>query len=182
MLVGLTGSFGAGKGAVVDYLVKEKGFKHYSARSLIREEVEKQNILVNRDSLIDMGNQLRKEHGPAYIAAELSRRAAKSNKNAVIESLRAKAEAEYVKENNGVVIGIDADPEVRYQRAVKRGSETDSVSYEKWQEQQRVETNPNDPTKQDIYGALNESDYIIMNNGSLEELHSEIEKALSILE
>ena len=49
MIIGLTGSFGAGKGVVVDYL-KTKGFKHYAARDFITEEINRRNLPVNRDS------------------------------------------------------------------------------------------------------------------------------------
>lgn len=178
MIIGLTGSFGAGKGAVVDYLVKEKGFKHFSARFLIREVIEDEGSVVNRDSLIEMGNRLRKEHGPDYIARTLFKRAEEMGGNAVIESLRATAEVYSIKESGGVVIGVDADPNLRYERAVSRGSETDDVTFEKWKEQQKIETNPDDPTKQDVYKALAESDYIVMNDGTLEELHTKIDRVL----
>jgi dephospho-CoA kinase len=33
MIIGITGTDGAGKGAVVDYLVAQKGFTHYSGRA-----------------------------------------------------------------------------------------------------------------------------------------------------
>ena len=182
MIIGLTGSFGAGKGAVVDYLVNEKGFKHYSARSLILEEVEKQGLSVNRDTLIAVGNKLRKKNGPDYIARTLFNKAKKIRVNAVVESLRATAEVLYIKKNGGIVIGVDAHPKLRYERMVKRGTETDDVSYEKWNKQQEKETNPNDPTKQDIFGALKESNYILMNNGTKEELFQKIEEVLKKLE
>ena len=40
MIIGITGTDGAGKGSVVDYLVKEKGFVHYSGRGVIVEAIE----------------------------------------------------------------------------------------------------------------------------------------------
>jgi len=178
MIIGLTGSFGAGKGAVVDYLVKEKGFKHFSARTFITEEISKQNIPVSRESLIDFGNRLRLEHGPAYIIETLFSQANKNGGNVVVESLRATEEAKYIKEQGSFVIGVDADPEIRYERMTARGTETDNVTYKEWKKQQAMETNPNEPTKQDIFGALKESDYIIMNNGTLDDLHKEVDRVL----
>ena len=155
MIIGLTGSFGAGKGVVVDYL-KTKGFKHYAARDFITEEINRRNLPVNRDSMIEVANELRSEHGPAYIVEELFKRAASSGRDAVIESLRAVAEVHKMKELGAVVIGVDADPEVRYRRIVSRGSETDHVSFEEWLAQEKKESNPDDPTTQDIFGALRE--------------------------
>ena len=41
IIIGITGTLGAGKGTIVDYLVQEKGFKHYSVRNYLIKEIEK---------------------------------------------------------------------------------------------------------------------------------------------
>jgi dephospho-CoA kinase len=181
MIIGLTGSFGAGKGEAVRYLVDQKGYTHYSARDFIRKEVEARGMLVDRESLIVVANDLRAKHGPAHIIECLYTKAREKGTDAVIESLRATAEAARVKELGGFVLGIDADPVLRFERAVKRGSETDHVTFEEWLDQERRETNPDDPTKQDIFGAIKISDAIVMNNGSIEDLHQNIENVLTRL-
>jgi dephospho-CoA kinase len=175
MIIGLTGSFGAGKGYVADYLVDKKGFAHFSARTFIIRELNRQGIPVDRDSMIDEGNRLREKNGPTYIFEQLVQMAKDHGGNAVVESVRAVAEARYIKEQGGYVLGIDADPLVRYERIVKRGTETDHVTFEEWHAQELRESNPDDPTKQDIFGALRESDHIIMNTTSLEQLEAEVD-------
>ncbi len=175
MIIGLTGSFGAGKGCVADYLVNQKNFAHYSARSFIIEELTSRGLPVNRDTMIDEGNRLREAHGPTYIFEQLVRKAKENRGNAVVESVRAVAEAKYIKQQGGVVLGVDADPQVRYERIVNRGSETDHVTFEEWHAQEVRESNPDDPTKQDIFGALRESNCIIMNTTTLEELYHNID-------
>lgn len=181
MILGLTGSFGAGKGAVVEYLVSQKGFTHYSASGFITEEVIRRDLPVNRDSMILVGNALRAEHGPSYILDSLYERAEKNGGHSVIESLRALAEVRRIKELGGIVLGIDAEPRLRYERAFLRKSQKDNVSFEKWQEQEQQESNPSDPTKQNLPGALKEADYVILNNGSHKELHENIEKVFQTL-
>ncbi len=178
MVIGLTGSFGAGKGAVVNYLVKEKKFLHYSARDLIKEEIEKRELLLNRDSMIIVGNSIREGYGPSYIIETLFNRAKTAGGNVVIESLRAVAEVRYIQESGGIVLAIDSDPVVRYERAVARSSETDDVSFEKWQEQEKLESNTEDETKQNIFGAIALSDYVLDNDGTLEELYARIDEVL----
>lgn len=178
MILGLTGSFGAGKGTVVEYLVEQKGFTHYSASGFITEEIVRRGMPVNRDSMIVVSNDMRATNGPSYIIDSLYERAQEKGGDAIIESLRAVAEVRRIKELGGTVIGVDADPHVRYERAFKRGSEKDDVSFEKWLEQEKQESNPDDPTKQNIFGALKESDYILANDGSLEELHAQIDEIL----
>lgn len=178
MLIGITGSFGAGKGSVARYLVEKKGFAHFSARAFITEEIKKRGLPVDRDSMTLVANDLRKNGGPTFIFEELVKQAKALGSDAVVESVRAVAEAKYIKLHGGVVIGVDAEPKIRYERIIKRGAETDHVSYEKWRQQEMNESNPEDPTKQDIYGALRESDYIIMNTKTLGELEEEIEHFL----
>lgn len=175
MIIGLTGSFGAGKGTVVDYLIEKKGFNHYSASGFITEEIVRRGMPINRDSMIVVSNDLRATHGPAYIIDSLYARAQEKGGDSIIESLRAVAEVRRIKELGGKVIGVDANPEIRYERAVGRGSEKDNVTFEEWLEQQRKESNPDDPTKQDIFGALAESDYVVTNDGTLAELYAQVD-------
>jgi dephospho-CoA kinase len=179
MIIGLTGSFGAGKGWVADYLVTQKNFAHFSARTFIIAEITKRKMPINRDSMIEVANDLRKKNGPTYIFEQLVAMAKEHGGNCVVESIRAVAEAEYFKELGGIVLGIDADPEVRYQRILKRGSETDTVTFEEWRQQEIRESNPDDPTKQDIFGALAESNEVIKNNGDEDELRHNIDIFLS---
>ena len=57
--IGITGTLGAGKGTIVDYLVKSRGFEHYSVRAFITEEIKRRGLPVNRDSMTQVGNDLR---------------------------------------------------------------------------------------------------------------------------
>ena len=178
MIIGITGSFGAGKGAVVDYLVREKGFADFSARSFITKEIKHRDLPVNRDTMTDVGNDIRLKHGATHIIESLYHEAKERGGDAVVESLRAVAEVRLIKKLGGIVLGITARPEVRYARAVARGSETDKVSYEEWLQQEVRESNPDDPTKQDIFGALREASVTIENNGSLQELYEQVDALL----
>lgn len=178
MIIGITGSFGAGKGCAADYLVREKGFTHFSARAFITEAVKARGLPVDRDTMTTVANELREKHGPTHIFKQLVEQAKAHGGDAVIESIRAVAEARYIKEQGGFVLGIDADPRVRYERAVKRGSETDHVSFDEWRAQEINESNPDDPTKQDIFGALKESDEVIMNVKSIAALQEKIDDFL----
>ena len=71
IIIGITGTLGAGKGIIVDYLVKEKGFTHYSVRAYITEEIQRRGMEVNRDTLTQVGNDLRAAHSPSYITDQL---------------------------------------------------------------------------------------------------------------
>ena len=175
MIIGLTGSFGAGKGWVADYLVSSRGFAHFSARTFIIAEITKRGMPIDRDSMIVVANDLRKSHGPTYIFEQLVGMAKEHGGDCVVESIRAVAEAKYLKEQGGVVLGIDADPMIRFERIQRRGNETDNVTFDEWRDQEIRESNPDDPTKQDIFGALKESDEIINNDGDEEALRQAVD-------
>jgi dephospho-CoA kinase len=177
MIIGLTGSYGAGKGSVADYLVHQKGFTHFSARQFIQAEALRRGLDIERgrEVTIPIGNELRERYGPAYIIEQLMQQARANGGDVVIESLRAVGEVTYIQTNGGFVLGVDADPQVRYERIVQRASETDHVTFEEWKAQELAEMNPDDPTKQDIFGALKQSDYIIMNTHTLTELEAAVD-------
>ena len=67
MLIGITGTNGSGKGTVVDYLVMQKGFSHYSARMFLIEEIARRGLKQNRSSMREVANALRQEHEPQYL-------------------------------------------------------------------------------------------------------------------
>ena len=165
---------------MVEYL-QSIGFTHFSASGFITEEILRRKMPVNRDSMIVVANDLRKDNGPSHIIDSLYKRAQETGENVVIESLRAVAEVRRIKELGGVVLGVDASPELRYQRAFARQSEKDNVSFEKWSEQERIESNNPDPHKQNIFAALKESDHTIMNDGTIEELYGKVEEWLQTI-
>lgn len=179
IIIGITGTLGAGKGAVVDYLVKEKGFAHFSARAFIQEEILRRGLPVNRDTMTVVANDMRATHSPSYVAQELYKRAQALDKNAVIESLRTLGEVEFLRNKGGFyLIAVDVDPKERYQRITLRDSETDWVSYKKFLNDEEKEMESQDPRKQNIRGCIGRADYIIENNGSFSELAKKVEKAL----
>ncbi len=184
MILGVTGTNGAGKGAVVEYL-EEKGFAHYSVRALLIEEVEKRGLALDRAALGSVGTELRQARGPAFFVDTFLARAQEAGaEDVVIESIRALAEAEGVRTHGGFIIGVDAPLPLRYERIVGRGSETDKVTLEQFREQEDREYTPKDPadpTQMNVLGVLAAADYTIMNDGTLEELHANIDRMVKEL-
>lgn len=178
MIIGITGTNGAGKGTVVDYLVKQKGFAHYSAREFILEEVQRRGMSPTRDSTNPVANELRQKFGPAYVIEQLLVRAKESGGNAVIESVRVIGEAEFLKSHGALVWAVDADKQKRYERAVLRGSSTDKVSFEKFCEQEDREMAQTAAHDMNIKGVMVMADKVFYNNGKQEELFVQVEEAL----
>jgi len=176
MIIGITGTLGAGKGTVVEYL-KTKGFKHYSGREFFIEEVARRSLTVNRDTITEIANDLRAKNGPDYVIKTLFSRAAQAGGDVVIESIRALAEGEFVK-SHGQLWAVDADIKLRYERIVLRASETDKISFEKFKADEEREWENTDPSKQNLKAVIAMADAVITNNGTQEELFAQVEAAL----
>lgn len=175
-IIGITGTSGAGKGALVVRLVEQFGFVHYSVSGFIIEEIIRCGLSVDRDNMIMVGNDLRACFGPAHIVEALYEKAHEDGGDSVIESLRALAEVRRVRELGGFIIGIDAHPRLRYERILDRRSVKDAISFDTFLAQERSEMNPGDPSKKDLRGALREADVIIRNDGTLKELHERLDE------
>jgi dephospho-CoA kinase len=177
MIIGVTGTNGAGKGTVVDYLV-QKGFKHYSARAFIVEEIKRRGLPVDRTSMREVANDLRKTHKPTVIAEALYAQAIASGGNAVIESIREIASAEFLKKNGGILIAIDANRNIRYERIVARSSETDKVDFYTWVKEEEREWGNTSAWDMDVVGVMKLADVTLHNDGTLDELHAQIDDVL----
>ncbi len=178
IIIGITGTLGAGKGTVVDYL-KTKGFKHYSVRNFLMEEIKKRNLPINRDSMVIVANDLREKKYPGYIVECLYQKAKENYDNAIIESIRNLGEIETLKnKGNFYLFAVDADPKIRYSRIVGRKSETDKISFEKFLEDEKKEINNTEAHTQNLSACIKKADFLLDNNTTLDDLHIQIEKIL----
>jgi dephospho-CoA kinase len=177
MIIGITGTLGAGKGTVVEYL-KQKGFKHYSMSGFIAEEIVRRGLPVNRDTMTEVGNDLRKTHGPGYLTTQLLERARQTGGDAIIESIRSIGEAEYLKNHDAVLWAVDADIHKRYERISKRKSEKDSVSFEKFVADEERESHNEESWNMNLVKCRDMADVVLHNDATPEELFVQVEAAL----
>ena len=178
MIIGVTGTFAAGKGEIVNILV-EKGFKHYSVRGFLEEELRGRGLSLDRDNMINLANELRERFGPSYLAEKLYELAQRDGEDVVIESLRNPGEITALRaKGKFYLMAVDADPQARYNRLPNRGSSTDSVSFEKFMEQETREMESNDPNKQNLKKCIEMAEIRLDNNGSMDELRVKVESVL----
>ena len=182
-IIGITGTLGAGKGTIVYYLKEHYGYRHYSVRGYLIEEAQRRGMELNRDTFVVVANDLRATHCPSYITDQLYLQAAEAGENAIIESVRTPGEVESLRQHEHFLLfGVDADPKIRYERIVGRGSETDHVSFETFLENEEREMTSDDPNHQNLGRCMQMADYVFMNNEGFEELYAQVEEVISQLE
>jgi len=177
MIIGLTGKNGSGKTVVCEYL-KSRSFVYRSLSDEIRKEIQKSGREIDREILIETGNRLRKEFGPAVLAerilADLD-----DDQNYVIDSIRNTSEVGVLrKRSDFTLLGLEADPEIRFQRSRQRGRENAAHTFELFLEEESPELDSTDPNRQQLNATLNMADQMVSNNGTLEELHRRLDQLL----
>mgnify|MGYP001612569236 CR=1 FL=1 len=182
MIIGLTGKNASGKGEAANYL-KSKGFVYYSLSDVIREEATKRGIEHSRDNLINLGNQLRKKYGANYLAKPINikiKQQLKNNKNQnfVIDSIRSPFEAKELMKNKGfALVGIKAPIELRFKRLLDRNRLGDAKTLEEFEKQEQRE-NLKNKTNQQLDATFGMAKKVIVNKGTLKELHNKIDDLL----
>ncbi len=175
LIIGITGTLGAGKGTIVEFLVKEREFAHFPVRGFIRREIEKRGMPVNRDSMVVVANDLRAKHSPSYIVDCLFEEARLTGKNCVIESIRTPGEIESLRvKGNFYLFAVDADPHTRYMRIAERKSETDQIDFETFLANEEREMSSKDPNHQNLRKCIEMADYVFNNDQSVADLETSV--------
>lgn len=178
MLIGLTGSYGAGKDEVAHYL-KTKGFVHYSLSDLIREELIQKKKEITRENLIKKGNELREKFGPGILALKIMERIKQiknksARKNFVVSSIRNIEEINVLKKRDGfILVFVDAPLELRFQRTRLRNRENDPKTLKEFKQKEKIEQSSK-RTAQQLHLCKKLAKVVIVNGGSLGILHHKI--------
>ena len=180
MIIGITGTIGAGKGTIVDYLIEKFSFHHYSVRQFLIEEAERRGLPLNRDVYVAIANELREKNSPSYITDQLHELAIEKGGNAVIESIRTPGEIESLrKKGDFFLLAVDAEPHLRYERIIVRNSETDQISFETFVANEKREMTASDPNKQNLSECIKQADYVIRNDQDIPTLQAQIDQIVS---
>lgn len=183
LIIGITGTLGAGKGTIVDHLVNKKKFNHFSVRSFLLKQIRALGLPEDRDSMVHVANELRKNNSPSYIVDQLYEEAERSGDNAVIESIRTPGEIESLRgRGDFYLFAVDADPRLRFERIRIRQSETDRVDFDTFLRNEEREMNSTDPNKQNLRVCIEKADFAFNNNGTIGELLQKVDAIILKIE
>jgi len=177
MIIGLSGSLAAGKDTVAEYL-EAKGFRHISLSVILRDLLKEKNIEINLENLTRVGNSILDEYGPAYLVKR-AEKIADFSSDLVISSIRQPNEIEYLKKRRDFfMVFVDADIKIRFSRSEIRSRQGDSKTLEEFAAIEKKEMDGKSGGM-DLQYCRKAADFVLLNNGTLDEFEGAIEKTLA---
>lgn len=174
MMIGLTGTNGAGKTVAAEHL-QDRGFEYYSLSDEIRTELRAKGLQLTRENLIEAGNCLRADHGPAVLADRIKARL-RPDRNYVVDSIRNPHEVRSLQSTGGFyLLHLDAPREIRYKRVRKRGGPRTPASLDEFVAHEEREMTSPEPTHQQLRVCREMADEVLINVDTLDKLRSNLD-------
>ena len=179
MIIGISGTFGSGKDLVSSYL-ETKGFLHCSTSDALRQITAEKGREVNRENLRLTANEI--EHEEDGNLAKQCLKSRQGAENVVVSGLRRLLELNYLRSlpEKFLLIFIDAPIEIRYHRLIDRSREgEDKMTLEEFKKREELESSGQSSQRLDL--CKKEADKVIINEGTIEELHNQIDQILTTI-
>ncbi|MFH0770543.1 MAG: deaminase [Candidatus Peregrinibacteria bacterium] len=181
--IGLTGSFGSGKGEIVKML-SGRGYRSISLSDMVREEATKRGITHTRENLQNTGNDLRSSGGPGVLGIRVREAVLRDPSfDWIIDGIRNPAEIDELKKLPGFqVVGITAPSDLIIARVTERDREVAVLSPDEILKRLDRERGVGESEGgQQVGKCLELVGYTIVNDGSIEELQRKMDHFLRLL-
>lgn len=176
MLIGLVGTLGSGKGSVGKAL-EEKGFQRRVFSDILRQELIKRKIVINRENLQDIGNEMRRKDGCGALAKRLIE-SLDLSKDCVVDGIRNPGEIDVLKENGFVILLINAPQKLRFNRMIERRSDDDPLTWGEFLRIENRDLGEEDSAGQQVRKSMEMADFKLINDLDIEDLNTKIEAIL----
>ncbi|MEJ2774935.1 MAG: AAA family ATPase [Sulfolobus sp.] len=172
-IIAITGMPGSGKG-VLSELFKEKGVKVIVMSDVLRERYEREKREGER--LMDFAKRMRQTYGRGVVAKLCLEKINGEEKVVVFDGVRNWEEIEeFRKVGEVVIINVHAPPRLRYERLLKRGRSDDTLTFEGLNKRDFEEL------EMGIGVVIALADYVIVNDGTIEEFKRRAEELINRL-
>jgi len=178
-VIGAVGQNGSGKDEVLKYLRTRYDVPFLSTGNIVREIAAKEGLEPTRENLGKISDKYFRAFGKGYFVKLLADKIRNSGwKIAGISGIRSLTDVSVLKEIFGkdfMLIAVSiSDPHVRFARMTKRGEGRDPHSYEQFLRQ--------DQDEEKLFSlkeAESLADYTVSNDGTLDDLHREVDRLVS---
>ena len=144
-IVGVAGTNGSGKDTLGRLLHELLDYKNISLSDILRAELDRQGLEHTRANLSRQSRLFREAEGDGAMSRGALAASDPADKLA-ITSIRTPGEAQAIKDAGGIVVWVDADQKLRYERVFggERQRVTDKVSFEDFKSSDYNEMHPSD--------------------------------------
>ena len=172
LLILVTGMPGSGKSLVARGLAERLTAPIYVMGDIVRREVARRGLDLTVENIELVAQKLREELGPAAVAHLLKKElAGEDSQIIIIDGVRSLDEVRVLSGyGRACIVAVHASPMTRYKRILARRRMGDAVSLEDL----RLRDEKN--LGYGIGGVIAMADYMIVNEGGLEELERSIEE------
>lgn len=173
IILGFTGLPASGKGTVAQYLAVHYGAGTYRYSTILSDVLQRLHLEQTRDNQIRLSESVRATFGEDILARAIAKDAQTDERPLiVVEGIRRMADIEHLARlPNFVLVEIFADLETRYQRMIKRSEKADDAG----KTLEEFKADHQRSTELSIPKVVQHASERINNNGSLNELHEQLD-------
>jgi dephospho-CoA kinase len=188
-IFGLVGTAGSGKDTVAEIICDLFSMHHYNTSDFVRAvtrfifDLPQENSPI-RDQLYIVANELRALNQATTVQMGIVQAEQRGFELQLITGLRSAGEADAIRAAGGVIIAVDADPKVRYERITGRLRDAESKrTLDEFLIQDDKENQGLSPTgpSRGIRAIINEAEVKLTNESTMEALKTEIRSKISPL-
>jgi dephospho-CoA kinase len=174
MIIGITGTLGAGKDETAEYIAKVLKVSHVSGGNTLRELLVKMGLEPKKSVLGPFGEFLRNNYGGDTVA-KLALEHAEDTTGAVYSGFRSLPEAQAVKDRGGIIIYVDAPAAIRHKRIISRLRAGDTATSEELTRLDRREQDSGIAMGENLVAVKALVDVTIINDGTRGELYRQLD-------
>lgn len=177
IILGFSGLLASGKGTSAEYLKHKHNASTYRFSKILRDILDRVYVDQTRDNLIRVSEVMRDTFGEDLLAKAMAGDVQNDDSAViVVDGIRRMADIEHLQKlPNFVLVEIFADPEIRYERLIKRSENSDdqTKTYEQFLADHERST------EKSILDVVKKATKRVNNNGSFEELYQQLDKLVT---
>ena len=179
VILGLVGPLASGKDTVKKYLADKYKAENCRFSTILRDVLNRIEVPVGRQNLQNLSTILRKNFGEDVLAKVIAGDVVKMKSDiVVVDGVRRMADIKYLSElPNFFLTVIDAKPEIRYERMLKRNENVgdDKKIYEQFLKDHDAEAD------REVPEVIKHAKYKITNDDSLTDLYKQVDELVAQL-
>ena len=173
LVIGAIGYIGAGKDTVLDVIANEFNFRKISIGDIARGIAQKRGWSRSRENLHQISVEFFEKFGKDYFIRKIIEAIEENGmKRVVVSGIRTFTDIKTLKEyfgNQFILLFVDASQETRFRRLAARNEDRDSKRFEDFLKQEKEED-----LNFGISEAILHADYVIKNEGDIDELRKNV--------